>query len=139
MTDNTTTTQTGAPVASDDHSLTAGSDGATVLHDRYLVEKLAQFSRERIPERIVHAKGGGAFGEFVVTEDVSRYTRAAVFQPGARTRTLQRNSCDGGAGLAGYLARRPRVQREVLHERGQLRHRREQHSRLLHPRRHQVP
>ncbi len=91
-----TTTQTGAPVASDAHSLTAGPDGATVLHDRYLVEKLAQFNRERIPERIVHAKGGGAFGEFVVTEDVSQYTKAAVFQPGAKSEMLLRFSSVAG-------------------------------------------
>ena len=71
---NFTTTQTGTPVASDAHSLATGADGAIALHDRYLVEKLAQFNRERIPERIVHAKGGGAFGEFTVTEDVSMYT-----------------------------------------------------------------
>ncbi|MET1044950.1 MAG: catalase [Microbacteriaceae bacterium] len=95
MSENTTT-QTGTPVASDEHSLTVGADGVTALHDRYLVEKLAQFNRERIPERIVHAKGGGAFGEFVVTEDVSQYTRAAVFQPGAKTETLQRFSSVAG-------------------------------------------
>ena len=95
MTDPTTT-QTGTPVSSDDHSLTAGNDGVTALHDRYLVEKLAQFNRERIPERIVHAKGGGAFGTFEVTEDVSRYTHAAVFQPGASTETLQRFSSVAG-------------------------------------------
>ncbi|TFB48737.1 catalase [Cryobacterium tagatosivorans] len=91
-----TTTQTGTPVASDAHSLTVGADGATALHDRYLVEKLAQFNRERIPERIVHAKGGGAHGQFVVTNDVSQYTRAAVFQPGATTDTLQRFSSVAG-------------------------------------------
>ncbi|GAA2189682.1 MULTISPECIES: catalase [Leucobacter] len=91
-----TTTQTGTPVASDEHSLAAGRDGAIALHDRYLVEKLAQFNRERIPERIVHAKGGGAFGEFVVTGDVSAYTRAALFQPGARTETVQRFSSVAG-------------------------------------------
>ncbi|MFF2275948.1 catalase [Agromyces sp. NPDC058126] len=93
---NTTTTQTGTPVASDAHSLTVGADGATVLHDRYLVEKLAQFNRERIPERIVHAKGGGAFGRFEVTADVSRYTRAALFQPGASVETLLRFSSVAG-------------------------------------------
>ncbi|MBI9115434.1 catalase [Sanguibacter suaedae] len=91
-----TTTQTGTPVASDAHSLTTGQDGVTALHDRYLVEKLAQFNRERVPERVVHAKGGGAFGTFEVTEDVSRYTRAAVFQPGATTETLQRFSSVAG-------------------------------------------
>ncbi|MCC3281275.1 MULTISPECIES: catalase [Arthrobacter] len=93
---NFTTTQTGTPVASDEHSLSHGADGAVVLHDRYLVEKLAQFNRERIPERIVHAKGGGAFGEFTVTEDVSKYTRAAVFQPGTTTETVQRFSSVAG-------------------------------------------
>lgn len=91
-----TTTQTGTPVASDAHSLTAGADGATVLHDRYLVEKLAQFNRERIPERIVHAKGGGAFGRFEVTADVTAYTRAAVFQPGVESETLLRFSSVAG-------------------------------------------
>jgi catalase len=96
MTDDYTTTQTGTPVASDAHSLTAGRDGVTALHDRYLVEKLAQFNRERIPERIVHAKGGGAFGEFVVTGDVTAYTKAAVFEPGTATRTLQRFSSVAG-------------------------------------------
>ena len=91
-----TTTQSGAPVGSDGHSLSVGPDGALALHDRYLVEKLAQFNRERIPERVVHAKGGGAFGEFVVTGDVSAYTRAAVFQPGRTTRTVQRFSSVAG-------------------------------------------
>ncbi|SDC73819.1 catalase [Sanguibacter gelidistatuariae] len=91
-----TTTQTGSPVPSDDHSLTTGPDGTTALHDRYLVEKLAQFNRERIPERIVHAKGGGAFGTFEVTGDVSAYTRAALFQPGAVTETVQRFSSVAG-------------------------------------------
>ena len=96
MTTVPTTTQTGTPVPSDEHSLTAGANGATALHDRYLVEKLAQFARERIPERVVHAKGGGAHGTFEVTEDVSQYTRAAVFQPGAVTDTLQRFSSVAG-------------------------------------------
>ncbi|MDM4762817.1 catalase [Galbitalea sp. SE-J8] len=96
MSENYTTSQTGSPVASDAHSLTTGPDGVTALHDRYLVEKLAQFNRERIPERIVHAKGGGAFGTFVVTGDVSAYTKAAVFQPGTETQTLQRFSSVAG-------------------------------------------
>jgi catalase len=72
-----TTTNSGAPVASDAHALTAGPDGPIVLHDHYLVEKLAQFNRERVPERVVHAKGGGAFGTFRVTGDVTAYTRRA--------------------------------------------------------------
>ncbi|HEY0248123.1 MAG TPA: catalase [Gryllotalpicola sp.] len=93
---NTTTSQTGSPVASDAHSQTAGPDGVITLHDRYLVEKLAHFERERIPERVVHAKGGGAFGELVITADVSAYTRAAVFQPGASTDLLARFSSVAG-------------------------------------------
>ncbi|WP_166847025.1 catalase [Isoptericola sp. BMS4] len=96
MTTPFTTTQTGTPVASDAHSLTVGADGPTVLHDRYLVEKLASFNRERVPERNPHAKGGGAFGELVVTEDVSRYTSAAVFQKGAKSETLLRFSSVAG-------------------------------------------
>ncbi|AEG44091.1 catalase [Isoptericola variabilis] len=96
MTTPFTTTQTGTPVTSDAHSLTVGADGPTVLHDRYLVEKLAQFNRERIPERIVHAKGGGAFGEWEITGDVSAYTRAAVFQPGAKGEVALRFSSVAG-------------------------------------------
>jgi len=96
MTKPATTTQAGAPIASDTHSLTVGADGPTVLHDHYLVEKIAAFNRERVPERNPHAKGGGAFGEFVVTEDVSAYTRAAVFQQGARSEALIRFSSVAG-------------------------------------------
>ncbi|GAA3811127.1 catalase [Cellulomonas soli] len=91
-----TTTNAGAPVASDDHALSVGTDGPIVLHDHYLVEKLAQFNRERVPERVVHAKGGGAFGTFRVTGDVSAYTRAAVFQPGVETEMLARFSSVAG-------------------------------------------
>jgi catalase len=91
-----TTTDGGAPVASDEHSLTVGPDGPILLQDHYLIEQMAQFNRERIPERQPHAKGGGAFGKFVVTGDVSAYTRAAVFQPGAETETLIRFSTVAG-------------------------------------------
>jgi len=91
-----TTTDAGAPVASDEHSLTVGADGPIVLHDHYLIEQMANFNRERIPERQPHAKGGGAFGHFAVTQDISRYTRAAVFQPGTRTDTLIRFSTVAG-------------------------------------------
>lgn len=91
-----TTTSTGTPVASDDHSLTVGADGPIVLHDAYTVEKLAQFNRERVPERVVHAKGTGAYGYFETTEDVSQYTRAALFQPGVKTELLIRFSTVAG-------------------------------------------
>jgi len=96
MSEKFTTTNSGAPVASDDHSLTVGADGATVLHDHYLLEKLAQFNREKVAERIVHAKGGGAFGTFTTTADVSQYTKAALFQPGVTTEMLARFSTVAG-------------------------------------------
>jgi catalase len=75
-----------------EHSLTIGPDGPILLHDHYLIEQMANFNRERIPERQPHAKGGGAFGEFEVTADVSGYTKAAVFQPGTRTDVLARSA-----------------------------------------------
>lgn len=96
MTANYSTTQSGAPVASDAHAQSVGADGAIILTDHYLVEKLAQFNRERIPERVVHAKGGGAFGVFKTTEDVSKYTKAALFQPGVDTEMLIRFSSVAG-------------------------------------------
>jgi catalase len=91
-----TTTDAGIPVASDEHSLTIGPDGPIVLHDHYLIEQMANFNRERIPERQPHAKGGGAFGHFEVTQDVSQYTQACLFQPGAKTDTLMRFSTVAG-------------------------------------------
>ena len=91
-----TTTDGGAPVSSDEHSLTVGPDGPILLQDHYLIEQMANFNRERIPERQPHAKGGGAFGRFVVTNDVSAYTRAAVFQPDAETEVLLRFSSVAG-------------------------------------------
>jgi catalase len=91
-----TTTDGGAPVSSDEHSLTVGPDGPVLLQDHYLLEQMANFNRERIPERQPHAKGGGAFGTFEVTSDVSAYTRAAVFQPGTQTEVLIRFSTVAG-------------------------------------------
>ena len=91
-----TTTDAGIPVASDEQSLTVGPDGPIVLNDHYLIEQMAQFNRERVTERQPHAKGGGAFGQFEVTDDVSAYTRAAVFQPGTTTDMLARFSTVAG-------------------------------------------
>jgi catalase len=91
-----TTTDSGAPVASDEHSLTIGPDGPILLQDYYLIEQMAQFNRERVPERQPHAKGGGAYGTFQVTGDVSAYTKAAVFQPGAETELIARFSSVAG-------------------------------------------
>jgi len=69
------TTESGETRPSDEKSLSVGADGPLMLHDVALVQKLARFDRERIPERSPHAKGSGAFGEFTVTGDVSKYTR----------------------------------------------------------------
>ncbi|MBO0654819.1 catalase [Streptomyces triculaminicus] len=91
-----TTDNAGIPVESDEHSLTIGDTGPILLQDHYLIEKMAQFNRERVPERVVHAKGGGAYGHFEVTGDVSRYTKADLFQPGRRTDLLARFSTVAG-------------------------------------------
>ncbi|AKE40394.1 catalase [Corynebacterium kutscheri] len=84
-TSGTTTRHGGQPVASENISITAGAQGANVLNDIHLIEKLAHFNRERVPERNPHAKGHGAFGELHITEDVSQYTKAKLFQKGTVT------------------------------------------------------
>jgi len=90
------TSGTGAPASSDRSSLTVGANGPVLLHDVHFVDQMAHFNREKVPERQPHAKGGGAFGRFETTEDVSRYTRAALFQPGASTDLLVRFSTVAG-------------------------------------------
>src|SRR2546427_8795417 len=99
----TTTTDSGIPAASDEHSLTVGADGPIVLHDHYLVQKMQAFNREREPERVGHAKGGGAFGYFEVSADLSEWTRAAFLaKVGKRTPVLARfSTVAGGPGYAG--------------------------------------
>jgi len=91
-----TTTDSGIAVASDEHSLTVGPDGPILLHDHYLLEQMAQWNRERVPERQPHAKGSGAFGGFEVTGDVSGYTKAVVFQPRTKTDLVARFSTVAG-------------------------------------------
>jgi catalase len=81
-----TTTDTGAPAPSDEYTLTVGPTGPALLQDTYLNEKLAHFVRERIPDRVYHVKGGGAFGYFEVTADVTQWTKAAFLNKvGKRT------------------------------------------------------
>jgi catalase len=70
------TTEAGAPVQDNQNSQTAGANGPIVLQDHHLLEKLARFDRERIPERVVHARGSGAYGFLEVTKDVTHWTRA---------------------------------------------------------------
>lgn len=73
------TTGSGAPVANNNDSMTAGPRGPMLLQDVWFLEKLAHFDREVIPERRMHAKGSGAYGTFTVTQDITRYTRAKIF------------------------------------------------------------
>ncbi|AOI73147.1 catalase [Burkholderia ubonensis] len=79
MNSNTLTNAAGATVADNQNSMTAGVRGPVMLQDVWLLEKLAHFDREVIPERRVHAKGSGAFGTLTVTHDISQYTKAKVF------------------------------------------------------------
>lgn len=72
------TSNSGAPVGSNTDSVTVGARGPVLLEDFRLIEKISQFDREKIPERIVHARGAAAFGEFEVTGDISKYTDAKV-------------------------------------------------------------
>jgi catalase len=91
------TTAAGAPVVDNQNTQTAGPRGPALLQDVWLLEKLAHFDREVIPERRMHAKGSGAFGQFTVTNDISRYTRAAIFaQVGKKTDLFLRFSTVAG-------------------------------------------
>jgi catalase len=91
-----TTTDSGIPATSDEYSITVGQSGPIPLHDHYVVQKMQHFNRERVPERVVHAKGGGAHGSFQVTDDVSQYTKATFLQPGARSPVFVRFSTVAG-------------------------------------------
>jgi catalase len=88
----TLTTQSGAPVVDNQNSLTAGPRGPLLVQDWQLFEKHAHFNHERIPERVVHAKGSGAYGTLKITGDISRYTRAKALQPGAQSECFLRFS-----------------------------------------------
>jgi catalase len=91
------TTNFGAPLPSNEHTLTAGERGPVLLQDYFFIEKMAHFDRERIPERVVHAKGAGAFGHFEVTHDVTPYTKAHFLNSiGQKTDVVVRFSTVGG-------------------------------------------
>ena len=103
------TTASGRPYAENENTMTAGPRGPILLQDFILHEKMAHFNRERIPERVVHAKGSGAFGTFTVTHDISKYTRAKVFsQFGKQTRVFLRFSTVGGERGSADTERDPR-------------------------------
>ena len=86
------TKDNGAPVGDNQNSITAGPQGGTMLQDVQLVQKLQRFGRERIPERVVHARGTGAYGEFVATKDLSDITLASLFKAGTKTPVFLRFS-----------------------------------------------
>jgi len=90
------TTTGGNPVADNQNSLSAGPRGPLLMQDYQLLEKLAHQNRERIPERTVHAKGTAAYGTLTITHDITRYSKAAVFKPGAKTDALLRFSTVAG-------------------------------------------
>lgn len=96
MKDSIMTTSGGNPIADNQNSLSAGSRGPLLMQDYQLIEKLAHQNRERIPERVVHAKGSGAFGTLTITHDISRYTKAKVLQKGSQTPMLLRFSTVAG-------------------------------------------
>lgn len=103
------TTNFGHPVADNQNSQTAGERGPVLLQDIHLVEKLAHFNRERVPERVVHAKGSAAYGTFRVTQDITRYTAAKLFaQIGKETPVFLRFSTVGGELGSADTARDPR-------------------------------
>lgn len=109
MTNNKLTTSWGAPVGDNQNSITAGGRGPTLIQDVHLLEKLAHFNRERVPERVVHAKGAGAHGYFEVTNDVSNYTKAALFSKvGKRTPLFVRFSTVAGELGSADTVRDPR-------------------------------
>lgn len=91
-----TTTDAGIGAPSDEHSLTVGAGGPISLHDHYLIQKMAQFNRERVPERVVHAKGSGAFGYFEANGEAERFCRADFLKKGRKTEMLARFSTVAG-------------------------------------------
>jgi catalase len=106
---NKLTTADGIPVSDNQNSLTAGARGPVVIYDYVLQEKLGHFNRERIPERVVHAKGAGAFGTFTVTHDITKHTKAKLFAKiGKQTPILARFSTVGGEKGSADAERDPR-------------------------------
>jgi catalase len=104
------TTAAGNPVGDNQNSLTAGPRGPVLMADYQLMEKMAHFNRERVPERVVHAKGTGAYGKFTVTGDISKYTCAKIFaKVGNSCETFARFSTVAGELGSPDTARDPRA------------------------------
>ncbi len=137
----TLTTAAGIPVGDNQNSLTAGPRGPLLVQDWQLFEKHAHFNRERIPERVVHAKGSAAFGTFTVTNDITRYTKATLFAAvGKKTEVLLRFSTVAGEKGAADAERDVRgFALQVLYRGRQLGPGRQQHAGVLRARSLQVP
>ena len=98
MNKNYLTTNQGTPIVDDQNSLTVGERGPVLLKDTIFLEKTAQFDRERLPERVVHAKGAGAHGHFSVYRNMNCYTKADFLQnPLIETPVFVRFSLQGGS------------------------------------------
>ena len=135
------TTNQGIRIADNQNQLKTGERGPVLLEDFVLREKIFHFDHERIPERIVHARGSAAHGYFELTESLSDITRADLFQRAGREDARVRALLDGRGRrrLRRHAPRRARLRGEVLYEGGQLGSRRQQYPGLLHPGRDQVP
>src|SRR6202171_6626979 len=91
------TTASGIPYAENENTMTVGPRGPILIQDFILHEKMAHFNRERIPERVVHAKGSAAYGTLTITHDISQYSRAKILNRiGKQTRMFLRFSTVGG-------------------------------------------
>jgi catalase len=134
------TTTAGGPVGDNQNSVSAGPRGPRLLQDYQLVEKLSYQNRERIPERVVHAKGSGAYGRLAITSDISNYSCAKLFSPiGRKTEELARFSTVAGERGAADAERHSRLCAQVLYGRRQLGSGRQQHPGLLRSRSAQIP
>ena len=91
------TSASGAPIGDNQNSQTAGPRGPVLMQDWWLIEKMAHFNRERIPERVVHAKGSAAYGTLTITQDISRFSKARLFsRVGNKAEVLLRFSTVAG-------------------------------------------
>ena len=142
----TLTTRQGHPVYDNQNQRTIGDRGPATLENYQFLEKMSHFDRERIPERVVHARGATAFGYFEATarsatsRSRSSPARSSSRRPGKQTDVALRfSTVAGGRDSSEAIARPARLRGEVLHRGRQLGPRRQQPRRLLHPRRDQVP
>ena len=134
------TTAAGAPVVDNQNSMTAGPRGPILLQDVWLLEKLAHFDREVIPERRMHAKGSAAYGSFTVTHDISQYTKAKVFsEVGKKTDMFVRFSTVAGERGGADAERDIRGFSCVLYRRRKLGPCRKQHTCILLQRSNAIP